>query len=130
MARYRIITLVDITKSNPSRTETDKIKIGQQSNFNSLIQAIGLRANISWVKDPSVDTGSLPQPWKGKASYWTWEFDTERVDEFLKGSNPVELLIDDLHGVPVIENLTNTADINPAAFQSKGDNLNIVVEII
>jgi len=130
MARYRITTLVDITRSNPPRTETDKIKIGQQSNFNSLIQAIGLRANISWVKDPVVNNGTLPDPWKGKATYWIWEFDTERVDEFLKGNNPVGLLLDDLHGVPVIENLTNTADIDPPAFQSKGDKSNIFVEII
>ncbi len=33
MARYTIITLVDITRTQPTRSETDKIKLGQQSNF-------------------------------------------------------------------------------------------------
>lgn len=130
MARYEIITLVDITRSNATRSETDKIKIGQQANFNSLVQAIGLRANISWQTDPKLTNGSLPAPFKGKAKYWTWQFDTERTDEFLKDNDPVGFLIEDLHGVPIIDNLLNSVDIYPAAFQTKGNNKNIHVEIL
>ena len=130
MARYKIVTLIDITRSNITRSETDKIKIGQQANFNSLVQAIGLRANISWHSDPVRDTGTLPNPFKGKATYWFWEFDTERTDEFLKDENPVGFLIDDLHGVPIIDNLLNSVDIYPAAFQTNGNNKNTHVEII
>jgi hypothetical protein len=44
MARYKITTLVDITRTNPSRAETDVLKIAQQANFNSLIQAEDLCA--------------------------------------------------------------------------------------
>jgi hypothetical protein len=123
MARYTITTLIDITRTQPTRSETDKIKLGQQSNFNSLIQAIGLRANISWEQDPKMNTGSIPTT-DGKANHWIWEFDTERDDSFLKGSDPVGLLVDDLHGVPVITLLKETADINPAAFITKGENSN------
>jgi hypothetical protein len=130
MARYKITTLVDITRTNPSRAETDPLKLQQQANFNSLIQAIGLRANPEWRVDPKMSKGQLPEPFEGKATYWEWTFDVERDDVFLSDNNPVGLLIDDLHGVPVIPDLTNTADITPAAFQTINGNTNTYIEII
>jgi hypothetical protein len=84
MARYKIITFVDITRTNPSRQETNKLKLGQQANFNCLIQAIGLRANVAWEQDPELNTGRLPHPMVGKANHWIWEFETERDYLFLK----------------------------------------------
>ena len=130
MARYKIITLVDITHSQPERTETDKIKIGQQANFNSLVQAIGLRSNVTWTNDPKKHTGSLPHPIGGKASHWIWEFDVEREDVFLKDDDPVGLLKEDLHGVPVVDQLENSSDLSPSAFQTKNGNQNTWLTII
>jgi len=125
MARYQVITLVDITRTNASRYETDKTKLGQQANFNALQQAIGLRSNFSFVVDPQQEAGVLPKGLEGRATYWTWYFDTERDSVFLKGQDPVGLLIDDIHGVPITNQLNNSVDIDPAAFISKGDRANI-----
>ncbi len=130
MERYRITTLVDITRSQASRSETDRIKIGQQSNFNSLIQTIGIRSNLEWDKDPVKHTGSLPLPLEGKATHWIWEFSTERDDVFKTADNPAGLLFTDLHGVPIIDQLENSTDIVPAAFQTSGDRANTWIEII
>ena len=130
MARYQITTLVDITRTKADRAETDKIKIGQQANFNSLIQAIGLRSNCNWVKDPEMFDGRLPDPLEGKANYWIWEFDVERDMVFEKDGDPVALLIDDLHSVPVINQLKNSVDISPSAFQTKGNKINTWIKII
>ena len=58
MPWYSIISLVDITRTNPSRDEVDKKMLAQQANFNSLIQAIGLRSNVEWEQDPIKHTGS------------------------------------------------------------------------
>jgi hypothetical protein len=127
MARYIIITLVDITRNNITRSETDQLKIKQQANFNSLIQAIGLRANVSWTADPRYDKGTLPFGLGGKAAYWEWHFDTEREDVFKRDNDAVALLVDDLHGVPVIDGLNNSVDLNPSAFVSKGSKPNIWV---
>lgn len=127
MPIYKIITLVDITRTNPPRTETDQHRLGQQANFNSLIQAIGLRANVSWETDPKEVNGRLPDQLEGKATYWTWIFESERPDTFMKDSNPVGLLLDDLHGVPVIGQLNNSIDIDPAIFQTRGPNINLWV---
>jgi len=130
MERYKLITLVDITRSGASRSETDKIKIGQQANFNSLIQTIGLRSNIEWSNDPVKDTGRLPVGEQGKAVHWIWEFTTERDDVFKEGNNKVLLLLKDLHGVPIVDLLENSADLSPPAFQTSGDHQNTWVEII
>lgn len=130
MARYKIITLIDITVSRPSRSETDRIKLGQQANFNSLIQAIGLRSNVTWIKDPEKLTGRLPDDIDGKAVHWIWEFDAEREDVFLKGTDPVGLLKDDLHGVPVVDRLENSVEIAPSAFQTKNGSQNTWLSII
>ncbi len=130
MPRYQIITLVDITRTNPARSETDKLKLAQQANFNSLLQAIGLRANVTWVKDPVMQTGRLPDPLEGAAAHWYWTFDAERDEVFSKGSDPVGLLKDDLNGIPIIDNLNNSVELDPACFFSYGDKINIWVEEI
>ena len=127
MARFQIITLVDITQTNPHRSETDQHLLSQQANFNSLIQAIGLRSNVLWVHSPKERNGALPRDIDGKAVYWTWTFDVERDDVFLRDGNSVALLIDDLYGVPVISNLNNSVDLDPACFISKGEKTNIWV---
>jgi len=124
MARYKIVTLIDITRSQPARDSTDKIKIGQQANFNSFLQAIGLRSNVEWNRDPFKEQGRLPEPAAGRATHWIWEFDCEREDVFLKNGDPVALLREDLHGVPILNLLENSADITPAAVQTQGDKVN------
>jgi hypothetical protein len=127
MPRYQIVTLVDITRSNPSRSETNQHLLGQQANFNTLLQSIGLRSNVEWAIDPIETAGSLPFPLEGKANYWTWTFEVEREEVFAKDNNPVGLLLDDLHGVPIIGQLNNSVDIDPPVFQTQGPKTNIWV---
>lgn len=127
MPRYKIITLIDITRTNAGKSDPSDLKIKQQQNFNSLRQAIELRSNVSWATDPKCYSGRLPAPLVGKADHWIWEFDVEREDTFLKDKDPVGLLLDDLHGVPIIDGLNNTAVIDPAAFQTQGSHVNIWV---
>jgi hypothetical protein len=127
MPRYQIVTLVDITRTNPTRSETDQHVLSQQANFNTLLQSIGLRSNVEWAIDPVESLGSLPHPLEGRANYWTWTFEVERDQVFAKDGNPVGLLLDDLHGVPVISQLNNSIDIDPAVFQTDGPHTNIWV---
>jgi hypothetical protein len=130
MARYQIVTLIDITRSQPDRDDSDTTLLGQQANFNSLLQAIGLRSNVEWLRDPKKHTGRLPEPASGKATHWIWEFDCERDEVFSQDGDPVYLLVHDLNHVPVIVDLENSEDINPAAFQTQGDMINTWVTMI
>ena len=129
MPWYSIISLVDITRTNPSRDEVDKKMLAQQANFNSLIQAIGLRSNVEWEQDPIKHTGSLPLPFEGRGTYWTWDFYVERDEVFFDKSDPVGLLKQDLHNVPVLNRLEETIDLYPPVFQTQGNNKNIAVVV-
>lgn len=130
MQRYRVITLVDITRTNVDRVESDQRRIHQQSNFNSLIQTIGLRSNIDWDNDPEKCQGRFPIPFDGRGAYWSWEFSSERDQVFERDDDACGLLKDDLFGVPIIAGLENTAELDPSAFISRGDDINIYVKII
>jgi len=117
MQYIQIQTLVDITATKPSREDTDQFKIAQQSNFNSLMQAIGMRSNVEYRADPAIETVD-------DNKMWVWNFQVERDGVFTKGNDPVGLLKDDIAGVPIIANLSNTAKINPAVFMTQGDKQN------
>ena len=121
MPRYKIKTTVDITRSNPSREDTNSVRNGQQLNFNTLLQGIGMRANVEWDNDPQLveyqDTKE-----------WFWEFETEQVDVFATKDDPVGLIKQDLQGIPVIRNLTETAALEKPIFITSGDNQNIWIK--
>jgi hypothetical protein len=130
MQLYKLVSVVDITRSCPSRSETDHLKLGQQANFNSLIQAIGIRSNVEWDQDPECHTGRLPDAIEGAATHWVWQFSVERDFVFRLDDNPVGLLLDDLQGVPVINRLNNSVDIMPSIFQTKGTHVNVWISLI
>jgi hypothetical protein len=123
MARFKITTTVDITRTNPDRECKDSVVLAQQANFNSLLQGIGMRANIIWNSDPI-------QKDNGKHNIWEWEFETEYKDVFLKDGDPAGLLKDDLSGVPVIKNLNNTDLLEKPMFIATGDLQNIWISSI
>jgi len=129
MPRYQIITLVDITRTNPSRSETDHVKLSQQANFNSLIQAIGMRSNVTWDRDPAAKMGRVSDQ-DFKAMHWHWEFFVEREQVFLKDQDPVALLKADLDGVPIVAGLGDSVELTPACFFSQGDKINIWIREI
>jgi hypothetical protein len=121
MPRYKIKTTVDITRSNPGREDTNSVRNGQQLNFNTLLQGIGMRANVEWDNDPQLveyqDTKE-----------WFWEFEAEQVDVFATNDDSVGLLKQDLQGIPVIRNLTETAALEKPIFITSGDNQNIWIK--
>jgi hypothetical protein len=121
MPRYKIKTTVDITRSNPSREDTNSVRNGQQLNFNTLLQGIGMRANVEWDNDPQLveyqDTKE-----------WFWEFEAEQIDVFATKDDSVGLLKQDLQGIPVIRNLTETVALEKPIFITGGDNQNIWIK--
>lgn len=130
MKRYQIISLVDITKTSPGKAEQDSLLLGQQSNFNTLLQAINLRANIAEEEDLVIEQGRFPDPISGKGRYWIYEFETEHADCFLKDQDPIGHLVEDLDGIPIISNLTETVELNPPVFRTNGKQQNVWITVI
>ena len=123
MMEFKITTLVDITNSG-ERRGPDRIAVGQQSNWDTLIQVIGLRANPT-PKSVNKKEGSITKlfgtEFKGKHTYWEFIFEIEY------GSTSVESLIDDFNLVPIVLELTETAKIIPSAFQTKNNKLTNII---
>jgi len=117
MHRYTIRTTVDITRTNPDRHSQDELAVAQQQNFNTLLQGIELRANVSWDEDPVQQD-----------RHWIWQFSVEAEDIFLDGVDPVGLLKQDLHNIPVVGNLTNPIAVYPAAFRTLGKDTNTWID--
>ena len=128
--RFIINTVVDITETNARRGQADKLSLDQQANYNTLIQTIGLRANVDPIglTESIEDVGKLGfgDAIKGKQRVWTFEFDNP-----YEGALTVDMLKDDFDLVPVITNLNETANIHNSIFCTKNPNdSNIIFETI
>ena len=117
MQTFQVITTVDITNPCVTRSCTDRLLMGQQSNFNTLVQTINLRSNIEWQKNPVKHTGGMPWPAHGRATHWIWEFTTERTDVFATADSPAGLLLKDLNNVPIVDNLENSTFFHIPVFK-------------
>ena len=114
--KIKLYTLVDVTQSG-QRKGPDKIAVGQQTNWDTLVQVIGLRANPEpiglEVKEESVKDLEFGTKYKGKQKYWVFEF------ELPDGSTTVDALKDDFDLVPYISDLTETFANGVHAFLTK-----------
>ena len=128
--RFIIHTVVDITETNARRGQADKLSLDQQANYNTLIQTIGLRANVDpiglteSIKDVSKLT--FGDAIKGKQRVWTFEFENT-----YEGALTLDMMINDFDLVPVIVNLEETAANTNNIFSTKHvTDKNILFEII
>tara|TARA_R110000772_G_scaffold91291_1_gene187801 strand:- start:2 stop:394 length:393 start_codon:yes stop_codon:yes gene_type:complete len=125
MKVYKVKTTVDITQAVPDRNRLSATPLenAQQSNFNSLVQGIELRALVQWnhspqmVEHPSVE------------NEWYWEFNIEREDVFLKDNDHVGLLKEDLNNVPIIPHLKETIKFKNPVFVTEGEDQNIWIRL-
>ena len=127
---YMLYTTVDITNTGQYRhepgKETDRWK---EQNFQTLLQTIGLRTNITFRRSPDMvqvggkqlgfDTDNLVRAWR-------FDFSTEREGFFEKNNNPVGGLVEDFDGVPYIAGLDESMEQNYAVFVTEGPSRNIV----
>lgn len=138
MEIIEIQTLVDITNTRAIRpSHGSQTAIDQNRNFITLMQCIELRSIVSYDSKPigekveikSMEFGSA---YKGKHLVWTFRFAPDRsgVYENLQGDG-IGSLINDLHEVPVVKNLTETINIDKAIFNCKdGQYKNTIIKIL
>jgi len=129
--RYRIYTLVDITKTGQYRNESGReLARHQQQNFDTILQTIGMRANLNYLNSPSIRI-DIPSKYKldgdELANIWTFEWEVDREDLFSHNGDDVYRLREDFELVPYISELTETVKYDPAIFRP---GVNISFEII
>lgn len=114
--KFRMQTLIDITETGARRDE-DETKYGQQCNYNTVIQTIGLRANpipvAVHIAEHNVGNIGFGKSYKGKNRVWIFDFDIEHQDTV-----NIDTLCKDFDLIPVITGLDETIDINTSAFRT------------
>jgi hypothetical protein len=127
---YKLYTLVDITHTGQHRMEQGKESARwKEQNFNTVLQTIGIRANISFRSNPDVLEVA------GKAigfntddiiRVWRFDFSTEQDQLFELDDDPVGYLKEDFHLVPYIKGLDELMEQQYAVFTTTGESPNIV----
>ena len=127
---YKLYTLVDITNTGQYRNEPGKeIARWQEQNFNTVLQTLGIRANILYNQKPFVtevvgkligfDTDEIIRVWR-------FDFRTEQDFLYETDSDPVGYLKQDFHLVPYINKLDELMDQHHAVFNTANPGANIV----
>jgi hypothetical protein len=130
---YKLYTLVDITHTGQTRSEPGRESLRwQEQNFNTLLQTLGIRANITYSQSPAsteikgkligFDTDEIIRVWR-------FDFYTERDFLFEKDGNPVGLLEEDFQMVPYISGLGETMEQKYAVFNPYNPGKNIVFSL-
>lgn len=122
METIEVKTLIDITNTNVVRpNQGTALEYDQYRNFTTLMQCIELRCIVTYDDLPTVEEVDVKgmgfgSDVKGKHKVWTFKFRPDRRAAFADDLNPVGLLINDLHEVPVIKKLTESINIDKAVF--------------
>lgn len=137
MQFIEVKTLVDVTDTKVNRPRAGlQVEHDQYRNFTTLKQCLEIRSNIMFDSIPSVETVDVKDlgfgsKFKGKHQVWTFRFSPERAGAYSEGNSEIGALIDDVHGVPVIQKLTETINMDTAIFDLKDPaNKNTIIKAI
>lgn len=122
MQTIEIKTLIDITDTKVSRpNQGTELEHDQYRNFVTLKQCAEIRSIISYDFSPESQTIDIKDlgfgsKYKGKHVVWTFRFNTDRPNVYTNEQDELGCLYEDMQGVPVIKNLTETINIEKAIF--------------
>jgi len=139
MHEYHIHTLVDITdngnlkKQFPFKTlsgdlvhDKDSLAVArnQNSNFNTVIQLLQLRGNITWespplkTEVPTLSNHCFGHFYEGKQNIWNFQFFVEQSGVYGDMREPTSLLGQDFHQVPVVSFCKETVTFPNSTFDT------------
>ena len=128
--KYRLYTTVDITHTGQYKYEYGREQLQwKEQNFNTVLQTLGLRANISYDTDPVLlyANGDLIGFNTNKViRIWQFDFYTSTDDVYETDSDPIKLLLDDFELVPFISGLDESMTQNYDVFVTIGPSRNII----
>ena len=131
MQRFRIYTLVDITRTNVYRDIIDPKAKKQQDNFQTLHQTLEMRSIVFTESEPKKTIMNWDQYGYGKKeSTWVWEIYTERDDLYMIDNDPVAAMRNDVEFVPFTNGCDETVNFKHCVFSTRIKPINILFELI
>jgi len=140
MYEYHVHTLVDITsngnlnKKFPFQSESgnvihdrDSLSIAknQNSNFNTMLQLLQMRGNITWENAPhrmelqTLGNHCFGSFYEGKHTTWHFQFFTEQSGVYGDHTDPTAFLHGDFHQVPIVSFCKETATFPLSTFDTQ-----------
>ena len=127
---YKLYTLVDITHTGQYRNEPGKeIARWQEQNFNTVLQTMGIRANVNFVNNPEpaeIAGNVVGFEFSHVQKMWRFDFYTDHDYVFELDGDPVGMLKQLFDAVPYISGLTEQVAQNYDVFVTEGANRNVV----
>lgn len=138
MENIEILSLIDITQTNVIRpNQGSLLELDQQRNFITLLQCAEIRSVIMYDSPPScqnIDIKNLGfgSEYRGKHNVWTFKFETDRSGVYHDSNgDPIGILINDVHSVPIVKKLKETINIDRAIFECRDTRLkNIIIKLL
>jgi hypothetical protein len=127
--KFKLLTLADIAHTGAGRQDSNKISYKQEANFQTVLQTIGLRANLEFEKSPAIEEMTVLKmgfgnKYKGKQQVWSFEFNIP-----FEGAVTLEMLNNDFNLIPFIPDLTETVKFEQAVFRTQDPvHTNIIFE--
>ena len=129
--RHRGYSLIDITKTDVTKytPELERMR-NKQRNWETVMQVLGLRTQIMGVKQLATDSVDLTRykfgkNYSGRHRVWTFEFEVEFQNLYLKDFDPYGVLKYDFSHAPIILGLDETAQPPMPLFYTDGASKNI-----
>lgn len=122
METIEIKTLIDVTDSGVRRlSQGTAQQVDQFKNWTTLKQCIELRSVVDYDYPPGVETVDVKgmgfgRAYKGAHAVWTWRLRPDRNQVYADETGPVGGLISDVDQIPIIQNLTETINIDKPVF--------------
>lgn len=131
---YLLYTTVDITHTGQHRLERGKeSEFYKEQNFQTVLQTLGLRANVSFTKPPQslIANGSIfGFNVKEPICIWQFNFSVEQDHLYLLNDSEVGYMIKDFTGVPFISGLNEFVEQNYDVFVAEeGPARNIIFQL-
>ena len=123
MTNYVAYTLVDISNTNESKIQRNKLHFFQQQNLNTLVQTIGLRSQpldievLPLMAQDVVNFGFGKQ-YQGLHTVWKMQFSIEHSGVF-----SLKDLLDDCNGIPIYTELEETTELPSKCFETHDNKL-------
>lgn len=144
MMKIRVHTLFDITRTNVRTRRHGELlnddylirQSNQQSNFETVLQVIGIRSQPEDITDPEkkmkiLDSGMWGSNYvdKIKVPVWTFDFTVNYQEVFSTGEDKLGKLLQDCQNIPMITGLSEYPLIKNVMSVSSHDK-NIYFEVI
>lgn len=123
-------TLVDITATGITKFTTQKeLERNQQRNWETVQQILGLKTQIFSLAQTNfkanIKSHHFGDNYKGSHEIWQFEFDVEYDNLYKLDDDPVAVLAQDFHQIPIVTGLTETAEFPKGLFYSAGESKNV-----